>query len=140
MKLTIYIDGACRFNPGPAGIGVWIIGEQGQTLREISEYLGQGTNNVAEWTAYVRALEEAQALGAAELNIFSDSNLLVEQARGAWKIRDERLKKIAARASHVAKNFTRVNLKHIPREQNQRADELSKMAVEGKEKPAADRL
>ncbi|MEK7287028.1 MAG: ribonuclease HI family protein [Elusimicrobiota bacterium] len=129
MKLTIYIDGACRFNPGPAGVGVWIVDGNGRTVREISEFLGPATNNVAEWSAYLRALEEAKALGAGELAIFSDSKLLVEQARGAWKIRDERLKKIAEQAARLAKDFTRIDLRHIPREQNQRADELSKRAV-----------
>ncbi|MBI2069909.1 MAG: ribonuclease HI family protein [Elusimicrobia bacterium] len=142
MKLTIYIDGACRFNPGPAGIGVWIIGDEGRTIAEISEYIGEATNNVAEWGAYLRALKEALALGAGEAVIFTDSKLLAEQVRGTFKVRDPRLQGFWREAKRLEPKFTRMTLTHIPRENNKRADALSKKAVEGRprqsEKPAAE--
>ena len=132
MKLIIYIDGACRFNPGPAGIGVWIADSEGTVVKEISEYLGHGTNNVAEWTAYIRALEQSQVLGASELAVFSDSKLLCEQARGRYRVRDARLQKLHGQAKELEKNFKHVALSLIPREQNKNADRLAKQSVEGK--------
>ena len=129
MKLIIYIDGACRFNPGPAGIGVWIADDQGTVVREISEYLGHGTNNIAEWTAYIRALEQSHALGASELAVFTDSKLICEQVKGNYKVRDAKLMELYRKAKELEKNFKHVVLKSVPREQNKNADRLAKQSV-----------
>ncbi|MBI4064262.1 MAG: ribonuclease HI family protein [Elusimicrobia bacterium] len=134
MKLTIYIDGACRFNPGPAGIGVWIVDGQGKTLAEISEFIGQATNNIAEWSAYLRALREAKKMGAEEVSIFTDSQLLVEQVRGNFKVRDERLKVFWRQAKQLQEELPGFKLAHVPREINKMADSLAKRSVEGKVK------
>lgn len=130
MKLIIYIDGACRFNPGPAGVGVWILNERGETLGEVSKPLGHGTNNVAEWQAYLCALEQARRLKASELTIFSDSRLLVEQVRGTFKVRHPNLIRLWRKAKEWEQGFKRVDVKLIPREQNTKADALAKKSVQ----------
>lgn len=129
MKLTIYIDGACRFNPGPAGIGVVVIGDEGKIVASISEFIGHGTNNIAEWRAYLRALEEAKRLGAGEIAVFTDSQLLACQINGQYKIRNQNLFALAAQARQMAVGFRKITVTSIPRERNKAADSLAKRAV-----------
>ncbi|MEK6543263.1 MAG: ribonuclease HI family protein [Elusimicrobiota bacterium] len=128
-RLVIYIDGACRFNPGPAGIGVAVYDEQGTLIAGISEAIGDATNNIAEWSAYVRALREAKRLGAKRLDIYTDSQLLARQVSGQYKIRNPHLQSLAALAMALRPEFDRVTVTSIPRERNKVADKLSKEAV-----------
>lgn len=126
--LTIYTDGACLGNPGPMGIGV-VIYRKEELVESIGEYVGRGTNNVAEYTAVIRALETALSMGEKEILIRSDSQLLVKQLKGEYKVRDEKLKALKARTEELCAGM-KVRFEHIPREKNTEADKLSKQAAE----------
>ncbi|MFC1522301.1 ribonuclease HI family protein [Elusimicrobiota bacterium] len=129
MELIIYIDGACRFNPGPAGIGVLVQDSEGNTKREISMAIGHATNNIAEWSAYLKALETAKEMKAKHLSVYTDSKLLEQQVRGNFKIKNENLILLANKARSLVKFFETFQITHIPREKNTKADKLSKQAV-----------
>ena len=131
MDVRIWVDGACRGNPGPASVGGVIMSAQGSILREISERLGETTNNVAEYTALIRALEEAQALGARRVEAFSDSQLLVRQMEGRYRVKHPGLKPLHARATALAECFERFVFTHVPREENAQADRLANEALDG---------
>ena len=130
MDVRIWVDGACRGNPGPASIGGLILGKGGSVLREISECLGDTTNNVAEYTALIRALEEAKALGARRVEAFSDSQLLVRQMSGQYRVKHPGLKPLHLRAAELARGFERFAFTHVPREQNRDADRLANEALD----------
>ncbi|MDO8684718.1 MAG: ribonuclease HI family protein [Armatimonadota bacterium] len=131
-KLTIHIDGASRGNPGAAGIGVVVYDEAGATLMEISEYIGQTTNNVAEYTALIRGLEEAYALGASVVSIKTDSELLARQISGIYKVKAPHLRPMYELACVLVRKFRSVTVEHVPREQNSEADRLASMAAKTK--------
>jgi len=126
--LVIYTDGACFGNPGPMGIGI-VIYADGKIVREISEYIGEGTNNIAEYSALIRALKEVKKLGEREVIIRTDSQLLARQLSGEYKIKNKKLKELKALADDLMAGLV-VKIEHIPREQNAEADELSKRAAE----------
>ncbi len=126
--LTLRVDGASRGNPGPAAIGVVV--EDGGERREIGEFIGFTTNNVAEYRALIRGLEEARARGAVRLRVFSDSQLLVRQLRGEYRIRDDRLADLAEEARRLMAAFAAVELHHVPREENSAADRLANAALD----------
>jgi ribonuclease HI len=125
--LVIFTDGASLGNPGPMGIGV-VIYRDGFVIEELSEYLGHGTNNIAEYTAVIRALETVHELGDSEAHIKSDSQLVVRQLNGEYKVRDLELRPLKERIEHLCKGL-RVRFEHIPREKNNEADKLSKEAA-----------
>lgn len=125
--LIIHTDGACFGNPGPMGIGV-VIYKEGKLVKEISEYIGKGTNNIAEYSAVLRALEFAKKEGANEIEIRSDSQLLVKQLTGKYKIKSPHLKELRSKIA-VFENSIKVKYKWVPREQNELADCLSKEAA-----------
>ncbi|ADL07698.1 ribonuclease HI family protein [Thermosediminibacter oceani] len=129
-RLTVYTDGASRGNPGDAGIGIVILDENGNTLKEISDYIGQTTNNIAEYTALVTALKEALEMGCEEIGIFSDSELMVKQINGEYQIKNEGIKRLYAQAMELLKEFKRFSISHIRREQNKRADELANEGID----------
>jgi ribonuclease HI len=129
-RLVIYTDGAARGNPGPAGAGVRIEGPDGAALAEIAEYLGETTNNVAEYRALLLGLERARALGARRIEVRSDSELLVRQMTGAYKVRNEGLRPLVARAHALAEAFTSVDYVHVRRESNRAADRLANLAID----------
>jgi ribonuclease HI len=129
-RVVIYTDGAARGNPGPAGAGVRIEGPDGAALAEIAEYLGETTNNVAEYRALLLGLERARALGAREVEVRSDSELLVRQMTGAYKVRNEGLRPLVARAHALADGFTSVDYVHVRRESNRAADRLANLAID----------
>lgn len=130
MKATLYFDGACVPNPGAMGIGAVLDGPEGP-LAEISEKLpGQGTNNEAEYTAIIRGLEKATELGVTDLTIRGDSNLVVQQLLGKFRIREPRLRPLHARVQELAAELDSVDIQWVPREQNKRADALSYRALE----------
>lgn len=129
-KLIINTDGGARGNPGPAGIGVVICDEKKRLLSQHNEYIGEATNNVAEYKALILALKKALGLGAKELLIKMDSELVVRQMQGRYKIKEPTLKVLAAEALKIIKHFTQVTFQHIPREQNKAADKLVNEAID----------
>lgn len=129
-SLVLYVDGASRGNPGPAGIGVVIRDPSGRTVAEISEFIGRGTNNVAEYRALIRGLEEAAAFGARTVTVRSDSELLVRQLTGEYKVKSPDLSPLHLEAHRLLKAFGRVRVERIPRGENAAADALANRALE----------
>ncbi|HSD71446.1 MAG TPA: ribonuclease HI family protein [Thermoanaerobaculia bacterium] len=134
MRFRAWIDGAARGNPGPAGAGVFVEPEHGRPALEFYEPLGSTTNNVAEYRALLLALERAEYAGADEVEIRSDSRLLVEQLRGNFKIRAEHLKPLLAESIIRAKRFRSFSISHIPRDQNVKADRLANKGADASER------
>ncbi|HET9641344.1 MAG TPA: reverse transcriptase-like protein [Candidatus Paceibacterota bacterium] len=135
MRYTINADGGARGNPGPAGAGAVVKDERGRIVASISEFLGHATNNVAEYTALVSAfdalLAELQdAAKHADVAVFMDSKLVIEQMKGAWKVRHPNMKPLQARAAESARAFKSVSFMHIPRERNAEADALANEAMD----------
>ena len=131
-KLIIYTDGGARGNPGPAALGV-VVGD-----KEYSEYLGEMTNNRAEYLALVFALKKAKALlggkkaGEAELEVRMDSELIVRQLNGIYKIKEPDLQPLFIEVWNLRLDFKNVGFNHIPREQNRRADRLANQALDNR--------
>jgi ribonuclease HI len=119
------IDGAAKGNPGAAGIGVVICDEEGRALLEMGEYIGETTNNVAEYTALIRGLEEASKLRATSIVIQTDSQLLERQIRGIYRVKSPHLAELYQRAIGLLVGFDDAKMGHVPREQNARADKLA---------------
>jgi len=128
--LSAAVDGAARGNPGPAGAGVWLADGKGRTVGEHSVYLGETTNNVAEYAALLVALHEAARLGAREVRVQSDSELLVKQLQGEYRVKDPTLRVFHALARRMQDGFARCTVTHVPREQNRTADRLANRAVD----------
>ncbi|RJP23883.1 MAG: reverse transcriptase-like protein [Candidatus Abyssobacteria bacterium SURF_5] len=128
-KVTVFFDGASRGNPGPAAIGIVVKNQNGETLSEVSEAIGKATNNYAEYTALIRALEEARRLGATEVKCLSDSELVVRQMKGEYGIKSKSLLPLVSEAQALRRTFHRFGIRHIPREQNKRADQLAGLAL-----------
>jgi len=126
--LVIFTDGASLGNPGPMGIGV-VIYKDGVRVEELEEYIGDGTNNIAEYTAVIRALETAHSMGDMDVHLKSDSQLLVRQLNGEYKVRDPGLRPLKEKVDHLCHGL-KVHFEHIPREKNGEADKLSKEAAE----------
>jgi len=135
MPFLAYIDGAARGNPGPAGAGVYVEPDGDRPAEELFEGLGNQTNNVAEYRALLLALTRASELGAEDVEIRSDSRLLVEQVNGNFKVKAAHLKPIVADALIRAKKFRRFHLIHVPREQNKKADRLANLGADASEHP-----
>lgn len=132
-KYAIYSDGAARNNPGPAGAGV-VIKHGGKTVAEVAEYLGKTTNNIAEYMAFIRGLEEALSLGAKEVECFADSELLVKQINGEYKVKNEGLIPLFHHAQSLLKKFKHHKVTHIRREKNTEADLLSNKGIDDHQK------
>ena len=122
MKLNIFTDGGSRGNPGPAATGVVIKDEEGNILANYGEYLGVQTNNFAEYSAAISALKKAQELGADEIDLTSDSKLVVEQLNGNWKVKETTIQKLFVEAWNEIQKFKKVTLKHTLRGNNKEAD------------------
>lgn len=129
-KLRAYIDGASRGNPGKAGAGVVIYDEKGEVLEEDCIYLGETTNNVAEYRALLLALEMAEKRGAEEFQVFADSELVVNQVTGRYRVRNPVLTELHVQAMKRITNLKRFEMEHVPREKNRRADRLANMAID----------
>lgn len=132
QELDIYIDGASKGNPGDAAVGIVINKQGGERLKEIAREIGQATNNVAEYTALIFALQEAAHLKADALNIFTDSELVYNQLAGQYKVRDSKIQLLFDQVKPLLNGFKRVDLKHIPREQNKEADKLASSVLKKK--------
>lgn len=127
-KLLIFTDGAARGNPGPAGLGVVITDPEGNTLSEVAEHIGETTNNVAEYTALIRGLEEALKMGGTEVEIHTDSELMARQLTGVYKVRAEHLVPLVQKVRELLRQFRRISISHIMRGANKRADALARKA------------
>ena len=134
MELTIYTDGASRNNPGEAGAGVFISGSGGK-IETIARYLGTTTNNIAEYSAAIIGLEHAVNVGATRVRLLADSELLVKQLNGLYKVKSEGLKPLHARAKELIAKISSVEVTYIPRAQNKEADALANRAIDEKENP-----
>jgi len=132
-ELEIYIDGASQGNPGPSGAGV-VIAQEGQTVKNISIYLGDQTNNFAEYAALIFGLQEALILRASIARVYTDSQLLFRQINNDYKIKSYNLIGLYQRARHLLSAFERVEVKYIPREENRGADKLARKAIKDKSK------
>jgi ribonuclease HI len=130
VKVVANCDGGARGNPGPAGIGVTIREPRKGVVGEISEAIGHATNNVAEYTAVLRALQRAKELGPTDVTIRSDSKLLVEQLKGNYRVKNPTLQRLHAEVRAAARPFRTVTYEHVPRERNRRADELVNLAID----------
>ena len=135
MRLKIYVDGASHGNPGPAGIGILILDESGSIVGEISEYVGEKTNNEAEYLALIRALREALKFSPRETQIFSDSELIVKQLRGEYRVRGEHLKPLHSEVLKLLSKLKNIEIKYVEREENRVADRLANQAIEKRIKP-----
>lgn len=131
-ELTIYIDGAARGNPGPAGVGVLFCDEKGEAIKEVSEYIGEVTNNQAEYISLIIALETIKELSLKweKMRIFTDSELLASQIKGLWRIKNNNLKPLYVRAQQLLKNFSHLEISHVRREENVIADGLANRAID----------
>jgi ribonuclease HI len=125
-----HIDGGSRGNPGPAGYGVHIEAEGGGLVAEIYGFLGVATNNTAEYAALLALLEYALKTGAGPLHVLSDSQLLVRQLRGEYRVKDPKLKILVAEARHLISGLPHCSFEHVPREQNRQADALANRAMD----------
>jgi len=129
-RLTIYTDGAARGNPGPAGAGAHIQDEDGNTVSEDFRYLGEATNNVAEYEALLLGMERAHELGAVRIEMRADSQLVVRQVCGEYRVRNPVLQGLHARVLALESKFESVEYTHVPREQNRDADRLANRAID----------
>jgi ribonuclease HI len=136
--MNIYIDGASRGNPGPAAFAYVITRPEQAAIEEMGS-LGISTNNQAEYTALVRALERAQQLGGGRLVIHSDSELLVKQMNGEYRVKNPDLLSLYHQAKQISRSFEQIAIRYVPRSQNRRADLLCNEALDstGRRKPAS---
>jgi ribonuclease HI len=131
-KFIIYADGAARGNPGPAAIGIIIQNQTGSTVATISRQLGITTNNQAEYQAIIAALEKATSLGAKNVILKSDSELVVKQINGLYKIKKTALRPLYQQVVQLIGSLESFSISYIPREQNAAADALANQALDGK--------
>jgi ribonuclease HI len=130
-RILIYTDGAARGNPGPAGLGAILRdADTGEVLAELARFLGVRTNNYAEWSAVEDALREALALGAAQVDLRMDSELVARQISGRYRVKHSDLKPIHARVMAMLGQLSGYTVGHVPRELNKDADRLSNVAVD----------
>jgi ribonuclease HI len=128
--ITAFIDGGARGNPGPAGYGVYIIDDEGATLAELHGALGVTTNNVAEYNGLLAALTWASAHGHRRVHIKADSQLLVEQMKGNYRVKNAGLLPLYREAQALQARIGHVTFEHIPRERNKEADRLSNLGMD----------
>lgn len=129
-KITIYSDGGSRGNPGKAGIGAILKDENKKNISEISEYLGIATNNQAEYTAIIKALEKAHKLGAQNVECYLDSELIVKQINGDYKVKNKGLIPLFLQLTKLKNNFQKISFTHIRRELNKESDKLANEAMD----------
>ncbi len=130
--LIAYVDGGSRGNPGESGFGVVLKKPSGEVLHRVRGYLGEGTNNTAEYRALIAGLESAIELGCQRLEVRSDSQLMVRQIKGIYKVTRPHLRALLAEAQTLIVRFRFFAIAHIPRKENQEADRLANEAIEEK--------
>jgi ribonuclease HI len=129
-RLVLHVDGGARGNPGPAAIGVVISDPDGETIEEFGERIGLATNNVAEYRAVLRGLQRARALGATEVELIGDSELVARQLTGAYKVKHPAMKALHLEASRALSGFGAWKIQTVPRAQNADADALVNQALD----------
>lgn len=130
--VVVYVDGGARGNPGPAGVGVVITDPDGNELARANDYIGEATNNVAEYRALLLGLEKARALGAREVSIVNDSQLVARQIDGEYRVKNADLRPLHGRASSMLGRFGRWSIRSVPREENELADVLVNEAIDAR--------
>ena len=128
--LRLHVDGASRGNPGEAGFGIHVTGGDGSEVASLYGYLGRATNNVAEYQALLHGLRFALARGASRVEVFSDSELLVRQVEGRYRVKSPGLQPLHREAKGLLARFERARIVHVPRERNREADALANRAVD----------
>ena len=128
-QITAYTDGGSRGNPGPAAAGFTLADSSGTQLQAKAFYLGQATNNVAEYTGIIKALNAAKQIGAKSLMVFSDSELLVKQINGQYKVKSENIRPLFRQTTDLLGEFRNWEVRYIPRDKNKEADRLVNQAL-----------
>jgi ribonuclease HI len=129
-RTRLFTDGAARGNPGPAGAGAVIVSADGHIVAKLGKFLGEETNNVAEYMGLILGLRRAKAMGIKELDVLSDSELMVRQLNGDYAVKADHLKPLHDEARTLLKAFSEVEVRHIPREENGLADAMSNRAID----------
>jgi len=129
-RTRLYVDGAARGNPGPAGAGAVILSPDGHVVAKLGKFLGDSTNNVAEYMGLILGLKRAKAMCIKELDVFSDSELMVKQLAGDYAVKAEHLRPLHDEARSLLKGFSEVEVRHVPREENAQADLMSNRAID----------
>jgi ribonuclease HI len=129
-RVTVNVDGGARGNPGPAAIAAVASDPSGEVLAERSERIGQATNNVAEYRAMLLGVELARELGADEVELIGDSELIVRQVKGDYKVKQEHLRPLHGQVSRALESLARWSIRNVPRAENARADELVNEALD----------
>ena len=132
MRVIAYADGASRGNPGPASYGALVLGEDGAVLRTASEAIGRATNNVAEYRGAIAATRLALDLGADELELNMDSELIVRQVEGRYRVKNATLRPLFEKLSALVEQFEGFKIRHVPRERNREADRLANEALDAR--------
>jgi ribonuclease HI len=128
--IRVASDGAARGNPGPAGAGAVLFDADGKVIERLGQFLGKETNNVAEYMGLLLGVRRAAELGAEELEVMADSELMIRQLSGVYQVRSPVLRRLHAEAMALLKGFRRVKLLHVPRAKNAEADEMSNRAID----------
>jgi ribonuclease HI len=136
-RAVMFSDGAARGNPGPAGIGAVIKRSDGENIAEISDYIGETTNNVAEYKALIAGVQRALICGVREIEVRADSELLIKQLLGQYQVRNPKLKPLYHRAQELLSRFDTVKLIHVRRELNSEADRLANQGIDDVKKKRA---
>jgi ribonuclease HI len=129
-RLTVNVDGGARGNPGPAAIGVVLRDGEGEVLGEVGETIGEATNNVAEYRALLRGIELAAEHGAAELELVGDSELVVRQVEGRYKVKNAGMKELHQEVKRALREFDSWSIRHVRRAENADADRLVNEALD----------
>ena len=130
---SLYFDGASRRNPGPASFGGVIYNESGEEFDTYYKFIGTATNNVAEYCGLLAGLHRARDLNIKELKVFGDSNLIIQQVTGKWKVKNDTLRAIYNQIKEVEPFFTVISYQHVYRKDNKRADQLANIALDTRE-------
>lgn len=130
-KVVVNVDGGARGNPGPAAIAAVVQAPGGEVLEERGERIGKATNNVAEYRALLLGIERAAALGAGEVELVGDSELIVRQVKGEYKVKDATMRKLHAEVKRALASFESWSIRHVRREQNAEADRLVNEVLDG---------
>ncbi len=129
-RVRVYSDGAARGNPGPSGAGAVLVEPSGQIVDRLGKFLGVRTNNYAEYMGLLLGLKRARELGVREIEVFTDSELLIRQLGGRYQVKSASLRPLYEEALKLLNGFSRVKLVHVPREMNSAADEMSNRAID----------
>lgn len=130
-RVTVNVDGGARGNPGPAAIGIVVRDGAGEVVEEAGERIGEATNNVAEYKALLRGIELAASQGATEVELIGDSELVVRQVEGKYKVKNAGIKPLHEEVKRALREFDSWSIRHVPRAQNADADRLVNQALDG---------